>query len=564
MFHAKSTAGLLLFLTAAATSCFAASEAGKTVAPTTQIQAPETLPSRTSGPGKADATSKNLPKPDTPPDRTGDGKQPDAPTQTTDTPPPSKTGDTKDEPPPTRNTDNTTPGKDTPGVRKLPDALTVLDLVRRLPKWPPHRHFDDEADEDPETPQVITPQRGGDQDAPARKPQRVVNVPPNVTFKPAANAPRPVAAPPVIIGASGPEALDREVLVTLAPASTDATVFALAQDFGLDGQTLYVSQLLGARVVRFRIPDTRTPAEVVQQLAGDARVSIAAPHYVYTASQGAAKALAIPQYAPKKLKLDEAHKIAQGRRVKLAVIDTAVDIKHPVFAGARIETFDALGGVGSAETHGTAIAGIAAARAELESVAPAADLLSVRAFTAEKGGSAKSFTLAILKGLDFAVMSGARVVNMSFAGPDDPTLAKAVAAAEARGMILIAAAGNGGPAAKPAYPAAYKEVVAVTATDDSDALYKDANRGGYITVAAPGVDIIAAAPGGAYDISSGTSLAAAHVSGIAALMLEKNPKLTTEALRAALKSSARKPEGIKPEDMGAGIADAFAALDAVK
>lgn len=529
MFHAKKTALALLLATSASVTSFAAGD--RTV-------------------GAAGAASGTSPSATQPADA---GK-----TNTGANSNPSRGGDT---PPPKDNTNNEPrPG----GIGKLPDAVLVLDLIRRLPKWPPRTHFGDDTDDEP-LPGPRGSSGGAEPQAqPLTRPTRVVNIPANVPFKPAPPTPRGAGAPAAIAGASGPEALDREVLVTLTAASTDATVFALAQDFGLDGQTLYVSPLLGSRVVRFRIPDTRAVADVVQQLAGDARVNIVAPHYVYTASQGAAKPLPIPQYAPQKLKLDEAHKVAQGKKVKLAVIDTGVDTKHPVFTGARIETFDALGDNGAAETHGTAIAGIATARSELEGVAPAADLLSVRAFTAGKSNSAKSFTLAILKGLDWAVLNGARVVNMSFAGPDDPILAKAVAAAEARGLVLIAAAGNGGPDAKPAYPAAYPQVLAVTATDDRDGLYKDANRGSYIAVAAPGVDIIAAAPGGAYDVSSGTSLAAAHVSGIAALMIERNPKLTAADVRAALSKSAHRIDGRRADEMGAGVADAAAALDAVK
>jgi subtilisin family serine protease len=131
-------------------------------------------------------------------------------------------------------------------------------------------------------------------------------------------------------------------------------------------------------------------------------------------------------------------------------------------------------------------------------------------------------------------------------------------------VVLVAAAGNGGADAKPAYPAALPEVIAVTATDDGDQLYKDANRGSYIAVAAPGVDIIAAAPKGAYDISSGTSLAAAHVSGIAALMLERNPKLTSKDVREALAESAHKISGKSKDEVGAGVADAAGALNAVR
>ncbi len=144
--------------------------------------------------------------------------------------------------------------------------------------------------------------------------------------------------------------------------------------------------------------------------------------------------------------------------------------------------------------------------------------------------------------------------------PNDPLLGQAITAAVKQGVTIVAAAGNGGPDASPAYPGAFPNVIAVTAIDDHDAIYKSANRGTYIAVAAPGVDIIGAAPKGAYDISSGTSMAAAHVSGVAALLLEKNPKLTPRDIRDALSKSARQPPRLIAEDMGAGIVDAAEAL----
>lgn len=519
--------------------------------------------------GGKDAPSSTAP-PDATPTR-GDGSS------SSDAPPVSDPSGTaandppKDPGPPGGNGPTRPPGGGSAGG--LPPAVVVLDILRRLPKWPPSRGGET-ADEgggpepmpepDPQSSSDTPPPRPQPSAGSPPKPPRVVAIAPNVPFRPVPS-PRPQGAPAATLGATGPEALDREVIVTLQPGADNDTVFALSQAFGLDGQTLYTSALLGTRVVRFRIPDTRSIADVVLQLSADARVEIAAPHYVYTASGGSAKPLPVPQYAPAKLKLSEAHKISQGKRVRVAVIDTGVDAAHPAFKGAQIESFDALGGAKSQpETHGTAIAGIVGARDGLEGVAPQASLLSARAFTAEKGASARSFTFAILKSLDWAVLSGARVVNMSFAGPADPVLAKAISAADAQGVVLIGAAGNGGPSAPPAYPAAYPEVVAVTATDDRDGLYKDANRGSYIAIAAPGVDIVAAAPGGAYDISSGTSLAAAHVSGIAALMLEKNPKLTSKDVREALRESAHKVSGSKPEETGAGIADAAGAVKAAE
>ena len=94
--------------------------------------------------------------------------------------------------------------------------------------------------------------------------------------------------------------------------------------------------------------------------------------------------------------------------------------------------------------------------------------------------------------------------------------------------MLIAAAGNAGPNSPPLYPAADRNVIAVTATDMEDRLYTGANRGNHIAVAAPGVDVLVPAPGGNYQFTTGTSVAAAHVSGVVALLIERNPKLDAQ------------------------------------
>ena len=115
---------------------------------------------------------------------------------------------------------------------------------------------------------------------------------------------------------------------------------------------------------------------------------------------------------------------------------------------------------------------------------------------------------------------------MSFAGPKDPSLERALKLAYDKGIVLIAAAGNAGPKSPPLFPGADPNVIAVTATDVDDKLFTGANRGKYISVAAPGVDILVPAPEGTYQLTTGTSVAAAEVSGIVALLLERNPKLT--------------------------------------
>jgi subtilisin family serine protease len=130
-----------------------------------------------------------------------------------------------------------------------------------------------------------------------------------------------------------------------------------------------------------------------------------------------------------------------------------------------------------------------------------------------------------------------------------------------KGIVLIAAAGNAGPKSPPLYPAADPNVIAVTATDVEDKLFAGANRGKYVSVAAPGVDILVPAPENGYQLTTGTSVAAAEVSGIVALLLERNPKLTPADVRRILTMSARRlSPGERDDNFGSGLIDPLKAL----
>jgi subtilisin family serine protease len=195
--------------------------------------------------------------------------------------------------------------------------------------------------------------------------------------------------------------------------------------------------------------------------------------------------------------------------------------------------------------------------------APAARILAIRAFGVAQNG-AESSSFVVLKGLDYAAAHGAQIVNMSFAGPKDALIERGIAALAAKGILMVAAAGNAGPKSPPLYPAANASVIAVSATDAEDRLFPASNRGSYIAVAAPGVDIFLPAPDGKYQITSGTSFSAAYISGLAALMLERNPALQPDELRAILMKTARDLGAPGRDDLfGAGEADAFAAVSAV-
>jgi subtilisin family serine protease len=152
---------------------------------------------------------------------------------------------------------------------------------------------------------------------------------------------------------------------------------------------------------------------------------------------------------------------------------------------------------------------------------------------------------------------------MSFAGPKDLLIERAVAATAAKGILLVAAAGNAGPKSPPLYPAADPNVIAVSGTDAQEKLFAASKRGNHIAIAAPGADIFLPAPDGKYQMTSGTSFSAAFVSGIAALILERNPALKPNDVRAILVNSARDLGAPGRDDLfGAGEADAFAAAKA--
>lgn len=347
----------------------------------------------------------------------------------------------------------------------------------------------------------------------------------------------------------------REVIVEIQGGGPDAPTAARLRRLGLTQVAAQRLTLIDTTIARYAIPSGRTLRATLNALRSVPAVGYAQPNYTYTLQQIAPApaqepkseaaaaptpaAEALPQYVADALHLTAAHAVATGAKVRIAIIDSRVDAAHPELSAALAQSVDLIeDGLAAPEDHGTAMAGAIAARARMQSVAPQAELLAARAFSASANATgAQGATYQITRALDWAYAQQARVVNMSFAGPPDPLLKRMIAAAAAKGMILVAAAGNEGPRAAPLYPASDPAVIAVTATDERRQLYDKANRGKYIRIAAPGVSVLAAAPNGSYGFSTGTSIAAAHVSGVVALMLEKHPRLAAAAIRKTLEAS---------------------------
>jgi len=361
--------------------------------------------------------------------------------------------------------------------------------------------------------------------------------------------------------------LPDEVVIEVPNSITPQAIDALERRHRLTRIESQRVQLTNTTLFRWRIPDRRSVATVVRALEGDRVVSAAQPNYLFTLQQDSqAKPASAPtegdaaQYELAKLHLPQAHAIAKGDNVLVAVIDSGVDASHPELAGTVAGTFDTLKQPFQPHFHGTAIAGLIAAHSRLMGAAPAAHILAARAFD-PAGDSADATTFNILKSLDWAAANKARVINMSFAGPSDPAIHRSLMAAYKEGIVLVAAAGNAGPKSPPLFPAADAEVIAVTATDSDDKLFEQSNRGGYIAIAAPGANVLVAAPDASYQVKSGTSFSAAEVSGIVALMLQHDPKLKPAAVRTILLATARDlgPKG-RDNDFGAGLVDAYRAV----
>lgn len=224
----------------------------------------------------------------------------------------------------------------------------------------------------------------------------------------------------------------------------------------------------------------------------------------------------------------------QGAGVKVAVVDTGVDATHPDLVGRVLPEIDLLPGVAplpAENSHGTRVASLIAGSINkygMAGVAPQSMILPVAALDPSGIGDSSTVARAIIA----ATNAGARVINLSLGGPDrDPVLDQACLYAYRHGAVVVAAGGNSFlEGNRIQFPAASPNVVAVAAEDATGNPAGFSNTGSYIDLAAPGEDILAAIPGSTFDVESGTSFAAPHVSGALALTIAANPRLTSAQL----------------------------------
>lgn len=224
----------------------------------------------------------------------------------------------------------------------------------------------------------------------------------------------------------------------------------------------------------------------------------------------------------------------QHREAKIGLIDSRVDRDHESFRQTQITAVSFVEkGLTEPATHGTAVLSILGGKTEqYQGLLPQAQFYSASVFfsSAQHGNNAS--VKSILLALDWMVQNDVEVINLSLTGPPNPLFELAIREIAERGIIVVAAAGNGGPGAPPAYPAAYPGVVAVTALTHEDHPYYRANHGSYIDFAAPGVGISTASDTTGFVLSSGTSFAAPFVTAVlAAMERDKLPYDIVQTLR---------------------------------
>ena len=312
---------------------------------------------------------------------------------------------------------------------------------------------------------------------------------------------------------------------TLGEAGRLRLARRIARDHRLEIDESWPMRLISVDCVVMRVPDGRSVEAVVAELSREAGVAWSQPFNEFS-SQAAAfptppynDRLYAAQPSRARWHIAAMHHMATGRGQTVAVIDSRVDRGHPDLLGQVSSQEDfAPAHIAPAERHGTGVAGIIAARANnaqgIVGVAPDARIMALRACweRPDRSQPARSITvcdsLSLAKALVFAIEHHAGVINLSLSGPQDRLIQTLVETALSRGITVVAAIDQAHPAGS--FPAFVRGVIAV---DDERLSAKE--PGVYI---APGLDIPTTEPGGRWSLVNGTSFAAAHVSGLAALL----------------------------------------------
>lgn len=294
----------------------------------------------------------------------------------------------------------------------------------------------------------------------------------------------------------------------------------LAKEYGVKFVGFWPMPLLGLDCLIMEAAEGQSAATAIQRVGGDRRVEWAQPMNVYSPNQ------ARPTYndplftvspAAHQWRLADLHRVSTGKGVTIAIVDSRIDDKHPDLAGRMKMSRDFVAkGNPAPETHGTGVAGVIAAKPNnsigIVGVAPDAQLIGLRACWQQSGGGVSLCdSVSLAKSLHFAVENKVDIVNLSLSGPRDRLLASLIDVGRARGIFFVASVDP--EREKGGFPASHKSVIAISDTPSVALLF-----GGY---SAPGRGIPTTRPGGSWYLVDGSSYAAAHVSGLIALIKQR-------------------------------------------
>jgi subtilisin family serine protease len=429
-----------------------------------------------------------------------------------------------------------------------------------------------------------TPTRSGQPGKPTPTPTATPGQTGTPSKPPAPPVPSPTApapAAPVVPLDPSTYVPNRVLVIIAADSMQGAEIIArkLAKAHDLDVVKIDQLESIHAALVEFALRQgNNVPAKVAEVLP---QVVLAQPDFIYKATSEDDEEVEIEpdsltklEYGPKLIGADQLRSLVSGKDVKIALIDTGVDLGHPALADKIAEQADMTGKGFTADVHATLLAGIISSEAKggvgISGVAPGARLLAIKACEplSPHAAAAQCWSRTLARGVDLAIEKRTGIINMSLGGPpgvEDPLLKRMVDEAVNRGALVVAAAGNDGAKARPGFPAALPNVVAVTAVDSKSHLYASATQGNFVSLAAPGVEIISTSPGGKLLVASGTSLATAFVSGTAALALQQQSRLSPRALQTLLERTAQDlgPPGKDPQ-FGNGLINACRAVAELK
>lgn len=311
--------------------------------------------------------------------------------------------------------------------------------------------------------------------------------------------------------------------------SLEADGFAILQDDRLDS--------LEIRLVQMRVPEEMSVAEALRLLGTRYPDLLATPNDLLDMSGGPRPQLAQVRDFTREISGWGNVPDNCGQDLKLGQIDGFVDVNHPALRGRNLifRNWIEEGREPAAEDHGTAVAVILIGRAHLGRPAgllPGATLYAANIFEKRDGRETGNLA-ALVRAVDWLASEGVGVANLSISGRENAIMRLAINRALLKDLILVAAAGNNGPNAPPAWPAAHPNAFAVTAVDRQLRLYRHANRGGYIDFAAPGVDVPTQTPHGDRP-QSGTSFAAPFVTAMVALHLQAGFEPDPDLIRRSL------------------------------